>query len=101
MPFIFNNPFLPTTRSEMALPLKTSNEIIGVLDIQSDQPQAFAQEDIDILQVMADQLAIAIERIQLLEQVQNQFKRNRTDLSGIHKAILAGFCSQRKSNCRL
>jgi GAF domain-containing protein/HAMP domain-containing protein len=70
----FNNPFLPTTRSEMALPLKTSNEIIGVLDIQSDQPQAFAQEDIDILQVMADQLAIAIERIQLLEQVQNQLK---------------------------
>ncbi len=70
----FNNPFLPTTRSEMALPLKTRNEIFGVLDIQSDQPQAFVQEDIEILQILADQLAIAIERINLLERVENQFK---------------------------
>ncbi len=70
----FNNPFLPTTRSEMALPLKTSHELFGVLDIQSDQPQAFVQEDIEILQVLADQLAIAIERIQLLQQVENQLK---------------------------
>ena len=70
----FNNPFLPTTRSEMALPLKTRNEIFGVLDIQSDQPQAFIQEDIEILQILADQLAIAIERINLLERVENQFK---------------------------
>ena len=70
----FNNPFLPTTRSEMALPLKTRNEIFGVLDIQSDQPRAFAQEDIEILQVLADQLAIAIERINLLERVEDQLK---------------------------
>ncbi len=70
----FNNPFLPTTRSEMALPLKTRNEIFGVLDIQSDQPRAFVQEDIEILQVLADQLAIAIERINLLERVENQLK---------------------------
>ena len=70
----FNNPFLPTTRSEMALPLKTRNEIFGVLDIQSDQPRAFVQEDIEILQVLADQLAIAIEKINLLERVENQFK---------------------------
>jgi len=70
----FNNPYLPTTRSEMALPLKTSNEILGVLDIQSDQPQAFVQEDIEILQVMADQLAIAIGRIKLVQQVENQLQ---------------------------
>ncbi len=70
----FNNPFLPTTRSEMALPLKTRNEIFGVLDIQSDQPRAFVQEDIEILQVLADQLAIAIEKINLLERVEIQLK---------------------------
>ena len=70
----FNNPFLPTTRSEMALPLKTRNEILGILDIQSDQPQAFTQEDIEILQVMADQLAIAIARTRLLQQTEGQLK---------------------------
>jgi len=70
----FNNPFLPTTRSEMALPLKTINEIFGVLDIQSDQPRAFVQEDIEIFQVMADQLAIAIERTRLLQQVESQLE---------------------------
>ena len=58
----------------MALPLKSSNETLGVLDIQSDQPQAFTQEDVEILQVMADQLAIAIERTRLLQQVENQLK---------------------------
>ncbi|HUI90478.1 MAG TPA: GAF domain-containing protein [Anaerolineales bacterium] len=68
----FNNPYLPTTRSEMALPLKTRNEILGILDIQSDQPQAFAQEDIEILQVMADQLATAIESTRLMQRVENQ-----------------------------
>ena len=68
----FNNPFLPTTRSEMALPLKVGSEILGILDIQSDQPQAFTREDIEILQVMADQLAIAIERMHLLAQVRDQ-----------------------------
>ncbi len=70
----FNNPLLPTTRSEMALPLKTRNEILGVLDIQSNQPRAFVQEDIEILQVLADQLAIAIERINLLKRVEDQLK---------------------------
>ena len=68
----FNNPFLPTTRSEMALPLKTAHEVFGVLDIQSDQPRAFDQADIEIFQIMADQLAIAIERTRLLQQVESQ-----------------------------
>jgi GAF domain-containing protein/HAMP domain-containing protein len=70
----FNNPYLPTTRSEMALPLKTVKEVFGVLDIQSDQPRAFVQEDIEIFQVMADQLAIAIERTRLLQRVESQLE---------------------------
>lgn len=66
----FNNPLLPRTRSEMALPLKVENITIGVLDVQSDQPQAFNQEDIDTMQILADQLAIAIERTRLLQQLE-------------------------------
>jgi len=65
-----NNTLLPRTRSEMALPLKVQNNLIGILDVQSEQPQAFQEEDIAIMQLLADQLAIAIERTQLLQQVE-------------------------------
>ncbi|MGE5073010.1 MAG: GAF domain-containing protein, partial [Anaerolineae bacterium] len=71
-PVYFNNPLLPRTRSEMALPLKTPEDTLGVIDIQSDQPEAFTQDDIAIVQVMADQLATAIQRTNLLTQVQTQ-----------------------------
>lgn len=70
----FNNPYLPNTRSEMALPLKVENNIIGVLDVQSEQPQAFNKDDIAIMQVMADQLATAIERTRLLQEVERNLK---------------------------
>ena len=66
----FNNPLLPATRSEMALPLKVENQIIGVLDVQSDQQHAFDENDVAIMQILADQLATAIERTRLLQQVE-------------------------------
>jgi GAF domain-containing protein/HAMP domain-containing protein len=72
----FNNPLLPRTRSEMALPLKVENRIIGVLDVQSDQQQAFDENDVAIMQILADQLATAIERTRLLQQVE----QNLSDL---------------------
>lgn len=70
-PVYFSNPLLPATRSEMALPLKSNKGVIGILDVQSEQPEAFAQDDIEILQIMADQLATAIEKARLLQQVEN------------------------------
>ncbi len=67
----FNNPDLPETRSEMALPLLQSNgEIIGVLDIQSKVPNAFYQEDIEILTTLADQVSVAIANARLYEETQ-------------------------------
>jgi GAF domain-containing protein len=66
----FNNPDLPLTRSEVALPLLIRNRILGVLDIQSDKPQAFNQDDIDVLQTLSDQIAIAIENTRLLDETQ-------------------------------
>jgi len=74
----FSNPLLPNTRSEMALPLKVGNVVIGVLDVQSDQPQAFSQDDIAIMQVMADQLATAIERTRLLQEVERNLSELET-----------------------
>jgi GAF domain-containing protein/HAMP domain-containing protein len=66
----FNNPDLPMTRSEVALPLVIRNKVLGVLDIQSDQPQAFRTEDIDVLQTLSDQVAVAIENARLLGESQ-------------------------------
>ena len=66
----FNNPDLPMTRSEVALPLLVRNKVLGVLDIQSDQPQAFRMEDVDVLQTLADQVAVAIENARLLGESQ-------------------------------
>ena len=66
----FNNSFLPNTRSELAVPLNVESRIIGVLDVHSDQLQAFNTEEVAIIQIMADQLANAIERTRLLQTVE-------------------------------
>mgnify|MGYP001481530355 FL=1 len=58
-PLHYKNPFLPETQSELALPLRAGNKVIGVLDVQSVVKNAFLQGDIQILQMIADQLAIA------------------------------------------
>lgn len=64
----FDNPDLPRTRSEMALPLRVRREVLGVLDVQSTESGAFTDEDVEVLQAMADQLALAIENARLLEE---------------------------------
>ena len=61
--------WLPGTQSAITLPLKTENRITGILDVQSDDPNAFRQDEINILQIIADQLATAIERTLLAEKV--------------------------------
>jgi GAF domain-containing protein len=66
----FDNPDLPMTRSEVALPLLIRDRVLGVLDIQSEQPTAFNMEEIDVLQTLADQVAVAIENARLLEESQ-------------------------------
>ena len=64
----FNNPDLPATRSEIALPLHVGDEIIGALDVQSTEPNAFFQEDINILSTLADQVSIAIQNAQQFDE---------------------------------
>ncbi len=69
-PVFFNNPDLPQTRSEAAIPMMVHDRVIGVLDIQSDQPAAFAIDDLDVLETLASQAAVAIEKMRLLEEAQ-------------------------------
>jgi len=67
---LFNNSDLPMTRSEAAVPLVVRNKVLGVLDIHSDKPQAFGPDDIEVLQTLADQVAVAIENARLLDESQ-------------------------------
>ena len=64
----FSNPDLPNTHAEMALPLIVGDQLIGVLDIQSTEATAFAQEQIDVLGTLANQLAVAIDNARLFGQ---------------------------------
>jgi GAF domain-containing protein/HAMP domain-containing protein len=64
----------PGAQSRMALPLKVENNVIGVLDVQSDRAQAFNEDDLAIMQVMADQLATSIERTRLLQEVESNLR---------------------------
>jgi GAF domain-containing protein len=65
----FDNPDLPDTRSEIALPLlRAGRQVMGVLDVQSREPNAFGQEDIRILTALSDQVAIAIDNARLFEE---------------------------------
>jgi GAF domain-containing protein/HAMP domain-containing protein len=74
----FNNPDLPETRSEMALPLRVRGRIIGVLDVQSTQSNAFAQSDVETLSILSDQVAIAIENARLFEESRQALEESQS-----------------------
>jgi signal transduction histidine kinase/DNA-binding response OmpR family regulator/HAMP domain-containing protein len=70
----FDNPDLPRTRSEMAVPLEVRGETVGVLDVQSTDAAAFDEADVAVLQTMADQVTVAIENARLLEESQRALR---------------------------
>ena len=89
----FDNPDLPNTRSEVALPMKSRGEIMGVLDVQSTEAEAFSREDLQVLGALANQVSIALENARLLtetraalaqvQEVYDEFTRaewNRTNM---------------------
>ena len=73
----FDNPDLPETRSEMALPLVVGGELLGALDVQSIQESAFGEEDIATLQLVADQVSIAIDNARLFAETQAALESSR------------------------
>jgi GAF domain-containing protein len=74
----FDNPDLPETKSELAIPLKSGGKIIGALDVQSNQSNAFTQEDSDVLQILADQISAAIDNARQFEQTQRSLSEVET-----------------------
>lgn len=66
-PTRFSNPLLPLTRSEMALPLISGEQVFGALTVQSTQPEAFDQDDIIVMQGIADSVATSLQNARLFE----------------------------------
>ncbi len=81
----FANPLLPDTQSEMALPLISRGKVIGAMTIQSTEIRAFSEEDISVLQTMADQVANALQNANLF----NQTQQSASELSILNDMSLA------------
>jgi GAF domain-containing protein len=74
----FNNPDLPLTRSEAAIPLKITGKIVGALDVQSTDPNAITPDDIELLTILADQISLVIQNARLFEQTQKSLHEAET-----------------------
>jgi GAF domain-containing protein/HAMP domain-containing protein len=59
---------LPDTRSEVALPLRSRGQVLGALTVQSDQPSAFDEQTVAVLQTMVDQVAVAVDNAHLFAE---------------------------------
>ena len=64
------NPLLPETKSEVAIPISVGDQVLGVLDVQHDKTNGLGQEDVDALQSIANQVAVAIQNINRYENTQ-------------------------------
>jgi GAF domain-containing protein/DNA-binding response OmpR family regulator/HAMP domain-containing protein/anti-sigma regulatory factor (Ser/Thr protein kinase) len=73
----FDNPLLPETRTEMALPLIVGDEVLGALDVQSTRPAAFSDEDARTLQTLANQVAVALRNATLVTEVRHLFEEQK------------------------
>ena len=73
----FANPLLPETRSELAIPLKIGERILGAVDVQSTQASAFNAEDVAVLQILADQLAVAVANGELFASTHELLRKHR------------------------
>lgn len=73
----YANPLLPDTRAEIAIPLKVGQRVLGALDVQSDRAYAFSTEDINVLRILADQLAVAVINSELFAETQEHLSQHR------------------------
>jgi GAF domain-containing protein len=80
----FNNPLLPLTRSELALPIIVHDEILGAISVQSEKSNAFDENDIAILQSIADSLAVAREN----DRLYNETRRSLEEIRALNREYL-------------
>ena len=91
-----DNPDLPDTRSEMALPLRVGTRVIGAIDVQSTATNAFSQEDVAILTTLADQVSIAIENARLFGEARNALTESKSVFEKYTRQDWSNFVGQVK-----
>jgi GAF domain-containing protein len=92
----FDNLDLPDTRSEMALPLRVGGRVTGALDVQSTEPNAFSDTDINTVSTLADLVAIAIENARLFTEAQEALNRSEETFSQYIRQEWGSFAKQLK-----
>ncbi|MFN8401891.1 MAG: PAS domain S-box protein [Anaerolineales bacterium] len=83
-------PAVVNTASELGLPIKIAGQVIGVLDVQSPLPNAFTSNDIQVLQTLADQVAIALENARLYESSQQELTERQKLIRDLEMLVEAG-----------
>ena len=86
----------PLTRSRMLLPLTVRNDVIGLLDMHSDQSQSFNMQDAEILQTLADLVAISIDNVRLINETKNLVLQLETNSSVQIRETWTKFTSRHK-----
>lgn len=86
---------LPDTHSQLVLPLRSRGRVIGALDLRDTQPNAFSEDDVPVLQTMADQIAVAIENARLFARTQESLRELEKAQRGYLRERWAGFIPTR------
>lgn len=86
----------PLTRSRMLLPLTIRNNVIGILDLHSDQSPSFNTQDAEVLQTLADLVAISIDNARLINETKNLVHQLETNTSVQTREIWTKFTSRHK-----
>jgi signal transduction histidine kinase len=88
VPNFLPHPLLPGTKSELAVPLNVGDDIVGVLDVQSDVIDRFTEDDMAIFATLASQIAVALRNAELYEEQIQTVTRLR-ELDHLKSAFLA------------
>jgi len=91
MPFVTNDvndvmffnrdPFLPDTQSELTVPIKIDEEVVGVIDVQDKPPNKLTDNDLQLVVAVADQLSVALQRANLYNNLQTALEQEQTTRS--------------------
>jgi GAF domain-containing protein len=91
------DPNFPLTRSRMIMPLSVRGNMIGILDIHSDQPRAFSAQDAEILQTLADLTAISFDNVRLIDETKNLLSQLEASTALQTQRTWSKFTSRHKS----
>jgi signal transduction histidine kinase len=77
VPFFVHNPYMPETQSELTVPIKIDNQVLGILDIQEKRPRLFTQRQMKLMMSVADQFAVALQKANLYEELQSSLRQEQ------------------------